>query len=735
MKIKRSINLELVNLWVHQKDLIKAITLLENLIIENSADELNYFQIIELFMRTNNYDAAFQKLGDLKKNQITKEQNKELIFAYELFLAYMLKKPIPEMQYLENQDFVLSQVMNAFVYLNQHQVSAGSSHYKVVLDEIKQKQSLQNLPKEFGISQFRTAILYRLLLVSANQINDYTSLERLFEQMKTTAIFESELPYFQVLINFSYRGYQWLLNKVGAEKKRNSIQYPLSSDNALEVTLLPIVEKIPNQILRQTLEKILSGLEAKSSQDLDLFYDENIPELGGVLVLELLKRDEIALVDKLLMREPDFLGGMIYAASISTDYPLEAKLVLDRLPDYDDPVFLYLRGLINIQNDLIHVAIVDVRKSVALWEDQLAWKLKLASLLTDAGQVEEACEIWRQLLSQEDIQKGEILIPYLNLLVNSNQIAEAERTLIAYQHELSEKFETYFLMGKIYYKSGKFEKALDACKRAEHFEKDNPDLGFWKAKIYYKLGQFEKSAQFAKSFVNIHPEDIEATKLLISSNKKAGKLDDTIRLIDLALVHIPVETDLQMEKLDVLINLSRYDEAAKYSAELKETFYDHPEFNAKVANLYMRMGDYHAAEHAAKAAIRNSEHGFPELRIMLAQILADQGQFDQALHYLGEAAILDQVNAMPCFEMGKIYYRMKDFQQALTSYQEAIKRDSDEPQAYYEAGIIMREIKDYQGAEKMLRIASELNPKDTNIRRQLAGVVALNFVHTPAEVK
>jgi hypothetical protein len=47
----------------------------------------------------------------------------------------------------------------------------------------------------------------------------------------------------------------------------------------------------------------------------------------------------------------------------------------------------------------------------------------------------------------------------------------------------------------------------------------------------------------------------------------------------------------------------------------------------------------------------------------------------------------------------------------------------------------MREIKDYQGAEKMLRIASELNPKDTNIRRQLAGVVALNFVHTPAEVK
>jgi tetratricopeptide (TPR) repeat protein len=732
---KKLINQELINLWVYEKELNKAITVIENQISEKTVEGFNYFQIIELLIRTNNFDAAFRKLEEAKKYQMFSEQDKELRFAYELFLTYMLKKPIPEMEYIQNQNFVLAQVMNAFVYLNEHQVTVGSNHYQIALDEIKQKQVFSSIPKKFGINQFNTTILFRLLLICANQINDYNSLEMFFDQMKLSEVFENELPYYQVIINFSYRGYEWLFGNLEAEKNRNNIQYPLSSENAVEVSLLPLVEKIPNSELCYSLEQILSGFEAKSTSELELIYGEKIPELAGILILELLKREEIALVDKLLIQQPDFLGSMIYAANIVGDYPLEAKLVLDRLPDYDDPVFLFLKGLVNFENKLINVAIVDLRKAILLWDDQLRWKLKLADLLTQSGQAEEACGLWQELLDQTSFQKDEILIPFLNLLINSNQITEAERILSLYQNDLSEKFETYFLMVKIYYKSGKFEKALEACKRAEHFDKNNPDLDFWKAKVYYKLGQFEKSAQFAKSFVNIHPEDIDATKLLISSNKRAGKLDDTIRLIDLALVHIPVELAFKLEKLDVLIDLGRYDDAAKYSAELKETFYDHPEFNAKVADLYMRMGDFHAAEHAAKAAIRNSEQGFPELRTMLAQILADQGQFDQALHYLGEAAAMDVENAKPCFEMGKIYYRIKDFQQALISYQEAIKRDRDEPQAYYEAGIIMREIKDYQGAEKMLRIASELNPKDTNIRRQLAGVVALNFVHTPAEVK
>ncbi len=445
---KQVINQELINLWVHEKDLNKAITVLENLIIENSENGLNYFQLIELFIRTNSYEAAYQKFAELKKKQIIVEQNKELLFAYELFLAYMLKKSIPEMEYIQNQDFVLAQVMNAFVYLNKHQVSEGSRHYQIALDEIKQKQILKSIPNSFGINQFHTAILYRLLLVSANQINDYKTLEILFEQMIESSIFDNELPYYRVLINFSYRGYEWLLNKVEAEKIRNCIQYPLSSENALEVSLMPIVEKIQNQNLRQTLENILSGLKTKTSQELGQLYDEKIPELGGTLVLELLKRDEIGLVDKLLLKQPDFLSAMIYAANIAADYPLEAKIVLDRLPDYDDPVFLYLKGLVNYRNELINVAIVDIRKAIVHWSDQLNWKLKLADLLTQAGQAEEACEMWQELLTKTTNQRDGILVPYLNLLVNSNQIVEAERVLTTNHVDLVENYETYFLMVK-----------------------------------------------------------------------------------------------------------------------------------------------------------------------------------------------------------------------------------------------------------------------------------------------
>ena len=66
----------------------------------------------------------------------------------------------------------------------------------------------------------------------------------------------------------------------------------------------------------------------------------------------------------------------------------------------------------------------------------------------------------------------------------------------------------------------------------------------------------------------------------------------------------------------------------------------------------------------------------------------------------------------------------------MEAYREAYSRNDNHPRGFYKAGLLLRDQKDYQGAEKMLKIASSLLPKDANIRRQLAGVIALNLVHS-----
>jgi Flp pilus assembly protein TadD len=52
---------------------------------------------------------------------------------------------------------------------------------------------------------------------------------------------------------------------------------------------------------------------------------------------------------------------------------------------------------------------------------------------------------------------------------------------------------------------------------------------------------------------------------------------------------------------------------------------------------------------------------------------------------------------------------------------------------HLEIGLALKEAKDFDGSEAELRRAAHLSPKDRHIQRQLAGVIALNIVHHPAE--
>ena len=151
-------------------------------------------------------------------------------------------------------------------------------------------------------------------------------------------------------------------------------------------------------------------------------------------------------------------------------------------------------------------------------------------------------------------------------------------------------------------------------------------------------------------------------------------------------------------------------------------------------SLYNDLEDYRASEENAKKSLRINPDQ-PEIMMLLGRILKKQGQLDQAIEYFSKSAIVMPNMNEPCIEIGDIYYEQQNFPDALDAYQEAINRKENDARPFFKAGLIMKEVKDYQGAEKMLKIAANLAPKDINIRRQLAGVIALNFVHSPMEAK
>jgi tetratricopeptide (TPR) repeat protein len=165
------------------------------------------------------------------------------------------------------------------------------------------------------------------------------------------------------------------------------------------------------------------------------------------------------------------------------------------------------------------------------------------------------------------------------------------------------------------------------------------------------------------------------------------------------------------------------------ASELSQRFPNDIEVLKILANLYHDIEDFQAAEVVARKSL-HLQSNQPDIHLLLGKVAKHQGQLDQALNHFSKAAMSIAEGVEPWLEIGDIYQDQQETEKALESYREAYSRNDKDYRAFYKTGLLLRDLKDYQGAEKMLKIASSLSPKDTNIRRQLAGVIALNLVHS-----
>jgi tetratricopeptide (TPR) repeat protein len=122
------------------------------------------------------------------------------------------------------------------------------------------------------------------------------------------------------------------------------------------------------------------------------------------------------------------------------------------------------------------------------------------------------------------------------------------------------------------------------------------------------------------------------------------------------------------------------------------------------------------------------------LHLHLGVLLKRNGNLDQSLHHLDEAAALDPHSAVANLERGRVFLARRQQALALAAFRQAAALAPQMAEPHYEAGLALKDAKDYSGAEAELRQAARLDPKERNIQKQLAAVIALNLVHHPETV-
>jgi Flp pilus assembly protein TadD len=268
-----------------------------------------------------------------------------------------------------------------------------------------------------------------------------------------------------------------------------------------------------------------------------------------------------------------------------------------------------------------------------------------------------------------------------------------------------------------------------AIQSARKFEPVSVELDYLEAEANYLNKEVGKAKDKISEILQINPNYEPAYILHSVILKENGKYSEALNIINLGLEKSPESKELKVEKILNLKELGEVSASLLLASELSQR---HP-YDLNVikilANLYYEIEDYQAAEVVARKSL-HLQSNQPEIHLLLGKIARHQGQLDQALNHFSKAAVATGDGVEPWLEMGEIYLDQQDSEKAMAAFREAYSRNNNDYRAYYKTGQLLRDLKDYQAAEKMLRIASSLSPKDTNIRRQLAAVIALNLVHS-----
>jgi tetratricopeptide (TPR) repeat protein/nitrate/TMAO reductase-like tetraheme cytochrome c subunit len=133
--------------------------------------------------------------------------------------------------------------------------------------------------------------------------------------------------------------------------------------------------------------------------------------------------------------------------------------------------------------------------------------------------------------------------------------------------------------------------------------------------------------------------------------------------------------------------------------------------NVMLADHYLRLQDYYNAEKFYLRGLKKDSL-MNYARLNLSTVYNSQGKNDQALKVLEDAAKIDKTNDRIFYNLGLLYYEMKNIPSAEIFFSKAVALKSGNPRVYYNYGLLLSENKKFKEAENILLKGITVNPND-----------------------
>jgi tetratricopeptide (TPR) repeat protein len=85
-------------------------------------------------------------------------------------------------------------------------------------------------------------------------------------------------------------------------------------------------------------------------------------------------------------------------------------------------------------------------------------------------------------------------------------------------------------------------------------------------------------------------------------------------------------------------------------------------------------------------------------------------------------------DGVACYELGKSYELLDQYDEALEAYLEASRREPDTAEYYYNAGLTYKQLRRYGKGAEMFRKVLQLEPDHAGAYKQWAASTAVSFL-------
>jgi protein O-GlcNAc transferase len=301
-------------------------------------------------------------------------------------------------------------------------------------------------------------------------------------------------------------------------------------------------------------------------------------------------------------------------------------------------------------------------------------KLQAAMSYHQAGRLDKAAELYRQIISGEP--KNPYALHYLGMVEAAAGNYEQAKTLL-HRSLASEPPNIQFMenYATILFQMGDYNSAIEISERGLRFNRVNGTLSYVRAISLLKLTRFAESlAQFDRLLL-LAPNHVAAINERGSALAELKNYDDALAAFERALTLQPQYAEAHLNKGNVLGFLKRHEEAlAAYDKALS--------LKHDLAGAWTGCGN----------------------------VLIELGRYDDALLAYDKALALKPDLAGAWLGRGNLFVRFKRHNEALRCYDKALTLQPDLAQAWLGRGNILAELRRWDDAYAAYDKAVQLQP-------------------------